>query len=108
MWALAWALGLVQELDFWKDCDNGFVTMMPNLKTEESGEEVRSKSRLRPVDELASACDTAYCLHWAVRQSELEGKRPPDALKPYVVIERRRALEWLLGDEPWDALSLDT
>lgn len=108
MWALAWALSLVSRLDFWKDSDNKFVTILPNLKAGESSTELRRKLHMRPIDDLISACDLAYCLHWAVRQAELNGKQPPAGLKGYVVIERRRALEWLLGNEPWDAVSLDT
>ncbi len=66
------------------------------------------KARLRSDDQIVSAADLAYCLHWAIRQSELEGKRPPGKVPPYVVVERRRALEWLLSDEDWDDVPLDT
>jgi len=48
MWVLAWALSLVPHLDFWKDCDNQFVTSLPNLKTGESGAELHVT--------LATAC----------------------------------------------------
>lgn len=108
MWALAWALSLVPQLDFWKDCDNHFVTLMPNLKVSQSSSELRRKAQLRPRDELVAACDLAYCLHWVIRQAEIEGNEPPSGLKSYVIIERRRALEWLLSSESWDAISLDT
>jgi hypothetical protein len=108
MWALAWALNIVPQLDFWKDSDNRFVKILPNLKTGESAAELRHKSRMRCTDDLIAACDLAYCLHWAIRQAELESKESPSGLKPYVVVERRRALEWLLSDESWDAVSLDT
>ena len=108
MWALAWALSLVEHLDFWKDCDDRFVTFMPNLKIGEKIGETQRKVRLRHDDDLASACDLAYCLHWAVRQAALQGKQPPARLKAHVVVERRRALEWLLSDERWDVPSLDT
>jgi hypothetical protein len=108
MWVLAWALCLVPQLDFWKDCDNHFVTLMPNLKVSQSSSELRRKAQLRPRDELVTACDLAYCLHWVIRQAEIEGKEPPSGLKSYVIVERRRALEWLLSKESWDAISLDT
>jgi hypothetical protein len=107
-WALAWALSLVPQLDLWKDCDNHFVTSMPNLKVSQSSSELRRKAQLRPRDELVAACDLAYCLHWVIRQAEIEGKKPPSDLKSYVIVERRRALEWLLSKESWDAISLDT
>jgi hypothetical protein len=108
MWALAWALGLVPQLDFWKDCDSRFVAQLPNLKISQSSAELRSKAKLRPTDDVVAACDLAYCLHWTIRQAEIEGKQPRTGLKPYVVVERRRALEWLLSSESWDSVSLDT
>lgn len=108
MWALGWVVGIVPQLDFWKDSDSRFVTLLPNLKVAQSSSEWRRKEKLRSLDDVTAACDLAYCLHWAVRQAEIEKKQPPAKLKGYVVVERRRALEWLLSDEAWDAVSLDT
>jgi hypothetical protein len=108
MWALAWALNFVAVLDFWQDCDSRFVTMLPNLKANQGGVEWRLKARYREPREVIAACDLAYCLHWTVRQAEIEKKPIPAHLKPYVVVERRRALEWLLSNDPWDRISLDT
>jgi len=108
MWALAWAMGIVNELNFAKDCDNRFVTTLPNLKQSQSSADFRKKANARPLEQVVAACDLAYCLHWAIRQSELTGKQPLENLKSYVVVERRRALEWLLSKEPWDQVPLDT
>ena len=108
MWALAWAIGIANELNFAKDCDNRFVMMLPSLKQSQSSAVFREKANLRSLEQIVAACDLAYCLHWAVRQSELSSKRLPGNLKPYVVIERRHALEWLLSKEAWDEVSLDT
>ena len=108
MWALAWAMGIASELNFVKDCDTRFVTMLPNLKQSQSSADFRKKVTPRPLDQVIEACDLAYCLHWALKQSELISKRQPGNLKPFVVIERRRALEWLLSQEEWDRISLDT
>jgi len=108
MWALAWGMGIVNELNFADDCDSRFVTMLPNLKQSQSSADFRKKANPRPLGQVVAACDLAYCLHWAIRQSELTGKRPPGNLKPYVVVERRRALEWLLSKEAWDDVPLDT
>ncbi len=108
MWALAWALNMVPQLDFWKDCDDRFVATLPNLKISQSGADWYSKARIRAADEIVASCDLAYCLHWCVRQAQLEGKTPPGRLKAHVVTERRRALEWLLSEDNWDTVSLDT
>ena len=74
MWALAWALGLIEHLDFSLGCDDQFVRKMPDLKVGQSSESLRTKIHLRPRDELLSACDLAYCLHWAIREAEIAGK----------------------------------
>ncbi len=108
MWALAWAMGIANELNFANDCDNRFVVMLPNLKESRSSADFRVRANPRPLEQVAAACDLAYCLHWAIRQSELSGNRPPGNLKPYVVVERRRALEWLLSKESWEEVPLDT
>jgi hypothetical protein len=108
IWALAWAMGVVKNLDFGKDCDDGFVNLFPNLKHGESSAGFRRRVQPRPVGEVVAACDLAYCLHWAIRESELTGKRPSEKLKAYVVVERRQALEWQLTKDEWDAVSLDT
>ena len=108
MWALAWSLGLAPELDFWKDCSSGFVSQLPNLKAGQSGAELRRKANLKSLAEVVNACDLAYCLHWIVRQAEVDRKPLPSGLKGYLVTERRRALEWLLSNEGWDSVSLDT
>jgi hypothetical protein len=108
MWVLAWAIGTITQLDFEKECDRSFVTSLPNLKIAQNGKTLRENANLRPLAELVAACDLAYCLHWVIRDAALTNKHIPSKLKPYVVIERRRALEWLLSKEAWDEISLDT
>lgn len=108
IWALAWAMGIVNDLDFTKDCDERFVMQLPNLKQSQGSADFQKRINPRPLTQIVSACDLAYCLHWSIQQSERVGKQPAGKLKPYVVIERRRALEWLLSKEEWDHVPLDT
>ena len=107
MWALAWAAGLVPALDFGRACDDRFSFMLPDLKVAAPGAVLRARARLRSAEELWAACDLAYCLHAAITSRRLAGGAvtPPN---PTWVIERRRALEWLLGGDAWDEVSLDT
>src|SRR5579871_4424122 len=77
MWALAWVLNLVDRLDFWLKCDNNFVYRMPDLKNRESSEKLRASARLRSQVEIRGALDLAYCLHWAIRQADMDQKQLP-------------------------------
>jgi len=108
LWTLAWTVGIVDKFSFVELCGDSLVRVLPNLSAKETGQSLRDKVRLRPLEQIVAACDLAYCLHWAIRHSELVGTEPPKRIVPYVVIERRRALEWLLGDEEWDEVALDT
>jgi hypothetical protein len=108
MWALAWSLGLVGKLDFSEECDSKFVTMLPNLKIGERSDELRSRVKFRAVDDILAACDLSFCLHWAIRQAQLTGTKLPSKVQPYVIEERRRALEWLVNDDQWSDGPLDT
>jgi hypothetical protein len=70
--------------------------------------EIRGALALRPTTEIAAAADLAYCLHWAVRDARLNDRRAPSGLEELEVMERRRALDWLLGNDDWYSVSLDT
>lgn len=108
MWALAWGLNLIPNLDFTKHCDNKFVMLLPNLKILENSYALRSRAKFRSSEEILKNCDLAYCLHWGIRQSELYHGKCPGNVQPYVVIERRRALEWLINPDDWVDILLDT
>jgi hypothetical protein len=108
MWAFAWGLNLVADLDFTEICDDGFVYTLPDIKKSESSESWRHRAYLRSADELLAKCDLAYCLHWAIRQASLDRKLPPGGLRDGIVVPRRRSLEWMLSVEYWDHVSLDT
>lgn len=108
MWALAWSIHSVPTLDFGEPCPQDFVTRLPDLKGNGSSREFRDTANVRQASEIISACDLAYCLHWAIRDAQLRNVKVPGKVEDYVVVERRRALEWLLADEPWEGISLDT
>lgn len=107
MWALCWCLGIVPELDFSKPCSGDFVKLLPDLKKDEVGAAFRGKASIRNSQEVVTKCDLAYCLHWGVVHEGLSGILEKTT-KNQVVIERRRALEWMFSDEVWDEVPLDT
>lgn len=110
LWALTWFAGYHANLDFGAYCSDSFIALFPDIKQSESADTFRAKARLRSTDELEQALDLAYCLHWAVRDGNLKGRRVvgKNQIKEYVIIERRRALEWLAGDDAWDDVPMDT
>jgi uncharacterized protein DUF4272 len=108
IWALTWAIGHIPNLDFAQRCSDDFVLKLPDLKGNKSAATFREAARLRPVVELIGACDLAYCLHWGIDHAQLNRQPVPGKDEPYVIIERRRALEWLFSDEDWDDVPMDT
>ena len=108
IYILAWALGVLESIDLWKPCPDDLVLRLPDLKSLQATAELRRALALRPTTEIAAEADLAYCLHWAVRDARLNGRRTPADLEEIELVERRRALEWLLCDEDWYSISLDT
>ena len=107
MWALCWSVTCVSELDFSKPCSSGFVKMLPDLKQDQRGSAFRARATLRSSSELIAHCDLAYCLHWGSVHSGIPVKLNK-LVKPYMISERWRALEWIFSDVDWDELELDT
>jgi hypothetical protein len=106
LWALLWAASFVDELDFAFGCGEGVTPLVPDLFDPAEGlgpDRVRSEAALRADDELRAALDLARCLTWGLGDPDLNLGFSPGEVEPYVVWERRRALEWLFGaswDEP--------
>jgi hypothetical protein len=108
LWALAWALGCHDTLDFTDSCADDFVFMLPDLKVGAAAEPFLAGLTIRSNDELLAKCDLAYCLHWGARDAALSAKTIEGAVPENVIRERRRALEWLIGEDGWYEVSLDT
>ena len=107
IYALAWALSLQNDLDLQLSCRDDFVLSLPNLKSGEASAKLRAHARLRPTSELLRVTDLAYSVHWHIRNEGLAG-REDKRFRPHVVVERRRALEWLFSNKPWYEVNLDT
>ncbi len=106
IWTLAWALGLVEELDFGKDTGDELIDLLPDIKKGEGGAALRAKAALRPWEEILAACDVADCIHWAIREEHMKGWKPSGKVHPYALTERRRALKWLICGKAWNVVSL--
>lgn len=104
----AWVLGFVKSMPFDSLCDNTLIKRFPDIKNGKSSSGYKAQSAVRSIDKIISACDLSYCLHWAIVNSEMNAKDLPSDVCSHVVIERRRALEWILSTDDWDEISLDT
>jgi hypothetical protein len=108
LWALAWCLGVHPNLDFSDSCSDSFVRMLPDIAKDAATSSFRNRLQLREKTEITEKTDLAYCLHWAVRDAEISRKKLPGKVPGQVVVERRRALEWMIGQDPWDEVAMDT
>jgi hypothetical protein len=108
LWALGWVLGVVHDLDFGAYNRDHFDADVPDEQSDELTATWRSTVRCRSFDEIAAACDLAYCLHWAIVEARIRKQETPGKVRGYVIWQRRHALEWVLSDEDWDDVPMDT
>ncbi|KJZ13313.1 hypothetical protein TW85_13940 [Marinomonas sp. S3726] len=106
--AFAWVLGVVKSIPFDSVCDNTLIRRFPDIKNGKSTSDYKAQSVVRSIDKIISACDLSYCLHWAIVDSGMNTRELPGDVGGHVIIERRRALEWMLSTTDWDEIGLDT
>jgi len=111
LWTLAWSVSLVDELDFSTECSDNLIDLLPDILKIEPLDWFNRKINLRDANEILSKLDLAYCIHWAVNHRKLSNI-PNIPNKPMVqdgvIVERRWALEWIIGKDEWDDVQLDT
>jgi len=73
-------------------------------------EKLRAEAKLRSAKELLDANDLVYRADWACVAARETGGTAPKALDCEIVVERHRALNWLIGynGQDWDDVSTDT
>lgn len=106
--AFAWILGLIDTMDFEQVCDNNLVSLFPDIKNQQSSVAFKAKTNLISIEDIVEKCDLAYCLHWGIKNLKLENEKLPVNICAHVIVERRRAFEWVLSNESWDELGMDT
>lgn len=106
LWALMWSLQLVEALPPDELCgkDPFYERLAPDLDPYKA----RTDVELRPLTEIAAMLDFYYLLHWHARNAQYHGQMWDSDIAPGVVLERRRALEWLFQDVPWEEVDLGT
>ena len=109
--ALLWFLGLVENIDnatLTDDIEKEICTTFDQITSYESVEDLMSQSTPRSKEEISDALVLYRYYHWAVMNAYLSGKEV-STLFYDVVLERRRALEWILFSkgEDWN-FTMDT
>ncbi len=96
----AWALAL-EQMDPLGDCPNTLASHFPP-KTRP-----RPDASLRDFEAIYAEADFYYRLHWAAKQSRLQGCSFP---RPEIEIQlRRQSLDWIVGlPYEWDDVPADT
>jgi hypothetical protein len=117
IYALAWLMGLVPEIDPSEPAPSGLVEKMPHLPSKEaySAWHDRANPTLAPVADAAAALDLIYCLDWAYLEAERRRIRLPGLVHSKLIAQRRWALEWAVTfrgpyQEPprgWEDINLD-
>jgi hypothetical protein len=98
IWALAWVLGVAPELDPAHYCGDGLALWLPQIGEDEAFQAWRYRNgvQLREPAEVAALLDLYYCLDWVHARALDDGVVIPGAVQPYVIGQRRWALEWSL------------
>ena len=106
-WALCWCLGLVDDISNASElCDCKKATDL--VIDSSSFEEFKNKCRLRSINEILDMEDLYYRMHWTINESKVNTKVSIEKMDVSNVIERRRALEWVLQEEKdWYKLNLN-
>jgi hypothetical protein len=91
------------ERDF-RECD--FSLYYPLLPPQRSFQEYLRSFCLRETSLMAEYLDLYYCLHWYCRNHKADTSER--GVNESVVIERRKAFEWVTHRQEWDQVALDT
>jgi hypothetical protein len=105
---LLWSLNKFEDLGLPINmCDFEHIEDLPDLSVDPT--EWIEKSKLRNREEILNEVDLIYRIHWATRDSELNGKSIPGDFHSGIVFERHYALNWLvIYADDWDDITTDT
>jgi hypothetical protein len=105
---LAWSGRLVEDLPLPFD-ESDLDPIFPRIPPEVEVSSFVTGFALRHEEDLYHQTDLHYCLHWALRHPEVWDASTVRRPRIDSVIERRHALEWLIGAaDSWDDVPLDT
>lgn len=105
---LGWVLGLNKELSFPNIlCDSEFL--LKEIAVCDNFNDFLNKCKLINIEDILDELDLEYRYHWAAVENRINKERNNFIINEEIVMERRRALEWLFEEiEDWNDISLDT
>ncbi|WP_099221824.1 DUF4272 domain-containing protein [Listeria costaricensis] len=107
-WVLIWALGFVSQLDVpvaTCDCDVAIQTVSQFADLDALIEQAEPRTTAEILDEA----DLIFRYDWACVEARLKNQPAAGKLDSSVVLERHRALNWLIGyGEDWDHVPTNT
>lgn len=109
-YSLAWILGLVATDEMEAPCEpDGSHNLFRFIRPFHTFADFKASCNMRQPSEIMDMLDLYYNYHWACVDHRINDNTKCGELNEEVVMERRRALEWLVcQDKDWDNVSLDT
>ncbi len=106
---LLWILGMLPELSFPKEMVDG-CKLNACVSKYSSFDEFMRDVKTISTELILDEADLEYRYHWACVDKQINPQINIGELYSDVVYERRRALEWVIGEvgDDWDNISLDT
>lgn len=106
LFVFAIILGLIPTTDVLVKCPDDLVHQFPDINRDQDCISFRNRVALTENKTAIAICDLLYCAHWAAVSTQTQSLHRH--LRIESLTERRRAIEWSLGDDDWDNVSLDT
>lgn len=109
MWVMLWALGYVEKLEYPdKICDISHAANIISMSR--SLNELTAAGRKKSKEEILDEADLIYRYNWACIDARIKGKESPGGMDEGIVMERHKALNWLIThmDDEWDSVRTDT
>ncbi len=107
LWALMWAVKMIDELDEKSWCGDNMASMLPILQQNENNKKIENIESLRSEEEIYKMLDYYYRVHWHFVDERIKDRSEPAS--EGIVYERRKALEWIMNKEwGWDDVELHT
>jgi len=102
LYAMLWSVNIVKDMNFPSD-ESNVTKYLQFLPPDVEISTFKKSLNLRGKDELLGELDLYYNLHWSAKKGETR-------LIKSIVLERRKALEWIVDNNitDWDNIDLST